>query len=376
MSQQDSLTHNKPLKILHVLLSMGVGGAEKLVYDMILHMDHEQYQPSVCCLQQLGPLGEKLLQQGIPVFSTVRKQGFDFRLILWLRELIRSEQIDVIHAHQYTPMFYSVLASLRLPVKIVYTEHGRLYPERRHFKRYLSNPLLAKRVAHLVSISHTTKAAMANYDNFPLSRIQVVHNGVDCSVLGLKVDKVAKRKVLGIPEDCRIIGTAARLDSIKNLPMMFRAFKRVLDVQPDTCLLIAGTGPQEDELKQLTKELEIAEQVKFFGLRFDLPEIYQLYEVFLLSSRTEGISITLLEAMASGVPVVATDVGGNSEVVSHDKNGFLVCADDDRSMAEQIVTLLRNSEKSAAISRAAIQTAQNSFSFKQMLDSYLMMYSS
>ncbi len=325
---------DKPLKILHVVLSLGVGGAEKLVYDMVRWLPTDEYSPSVCCLQSVGPLGEKLEEQGTPVYFSQRIPGFDWGLIAWLRGIIRRENIDVIHAHQYTPLFFSVMATLLCPrVNLVYTEHGRLYPERRRFKRYLLNPLVAMRIDHIVSISASTKQAMVHYDNFPSRRIQVIQNGVDFANLMPDFDILAKKRSLGVPDCSPIVGTAARLDEIKNIPMMLRAFRLVLEAIPDARLLVAGRGPQEAELKNLAAELRISNAVMFLGLRYDLPEIYRLFDIFLLSSHTEGISITLLEAMASGIPTVTTAVGGNPEVVLPGETGYLVPANGEREMA-------------------------------------------
>lgn len=376
MNKQTIDIASRPLRIMHVLLSMGVGGAEKLVYDMICHLDPAEYCSSVCCLQEMGPLGDKLLERGVAVFFIERKHGIDWSMIGQLRRLIVSQKIDVLHAHQYTPMFYTVLAAAGLrEVRIVYTEHGRLYPEQWSWKRYLFNPLLGLGLDHIVSIAESTKRAMVRYDNFSAKKIKVIHNGVAFDSLRLDVDIAAKRRSLGLNEADRIIGTAARLEGIKNLPMMLRAFKQVLATEPDALLLIAGRGSQEDSLKALAVELGITERVKFLGLRFDLPEIYPLFEVFLLTSFTEGISITLLEAMSNSVPVVVTDVGGNPEVVQQGEAGFLVLSGDENIMAARVVELLVNSEGNRELmGQRGHERVTKYFSFCHMLEQYTDIY--
>lgn len=353
---------------MHVLLTMGVGGAEKLVYDMIRHLDPAEVCSSVSCLQDMGPLGDKLREQGVPVFLHERRHGIDWSMIGWLRQLITTEQIDVIHAHQYTPMFYATLAAAGRGVRVVYTEHGRLYPEKWNWKRYLFNPLLALGIDHIVSIAESTKRAMVRYDNFPSSKIRVIHNGVDFDECRTTVDMAAKRRSLGLDDGCRIIGTAARLEEIKNIPMMLRVFKRVLAAQPDAVLLIAGRGTREEELKTLAADMGIAGQVRFLGVRFDMVEIYPLFEVFLLTSFTEGISITLLEAMANGVPAVATDVGGNPEVVEDGETGYLVPTGEVALMAGRVLELLDDPESAHSMGRRGQVRITEHFSFSRMME--------
>lgn len=362
-------------KILHVVISMVVGGAERLVYDMVRHPDFAENPPVVCCMDAVGELGEKLREQGYKVYCKGRKPGFDWEMIAWLRAIMRIEKIEVVHAHQYSPLVYATPAAfLAGRKKVVYTEHGRFYPERKSWKRSLINPVLALGVDHLVSISAATADAMATYDNFPRKRIQVIHNGIDVSGMNPEFDRKAKRQELGLSENCRIVGTAARLNSIKNIPMMLRSFKLVLEQVPDCSLVIAGQGEEEEKLKLLAVELGIAEQIKFIGLRFDLPEIYQLFEVFLLTSFSEGISVTLLEAMASGVPAVVTDVGGNKEVVVEGETGFLVPVDDDETSAGRIFALLQNRELLEQVSAAERKRVDVSFSFAGMMTAYERMY--
>jgi len=365
----------KSPKILHVILSLQVGGAERLVYDMVRYPAFADNKPSVCCLDTIGELGEKLLQDGYQVWCKRRKPGLDLTVVGWLRDIIRSEKIDVIHAHQYSPLFYTVPAALLSGrKKVVYTEHGRFYPEKNSWKRWFFNPLLAMGVEHMVSISAATARAMATYDNFPLSRIKVVHNGIDCSLMNPETDRKRKRQGLGLDDSSRLIGTAGRLNSVKNMSMMIRGLKLVLQKVPDAWLIIAGQGEEKERLQALAAELEVADRVKFIGLRFDLPEIYPLFDVFVLTSLTEGISVTLLEAMASGVPAVVTDVGGNREIVLEGKSGYLVPLDDDDLLAQKVIAILQDAELATQMGKVARQRVQEKFSVEKMMEQYRKTY--
>jgi len=356
---------------------MNVGGAERLVYDMTKYLAFAMNPPIVCCLDAVGELGEKLLQEGYKVYCKGRRPGLDLDVINWLRDIIRKEKVDMVHAHQYSPLFYAVPAALLAGrKKVVYTEHGRFFPEKKSWKRWLFNPLLAMGVDHLVSISEATAWAMATYDNLPLHRIKIIHNGIDCCSMNPEIDKRAKRQELGLSETCRIIGTAARLNSIKNIQMMLRALKLVLQQVPDTFLVIAGQGEEEERLRTMSLELGIADQVKFIGLRFDLSEIYQLFDIFLLTSFSEGISVTLLESMASGIPSIVTDVGGNREVVVDRETGYLVSVDDDQLMAQRVCELQQDFDKASRVGFAARDRVISEFSVQKMMDAYCELYGS
>lgn len=363
------------LRVMHVLLSMGVGGAEKLVYDMVCHTDATKIDVSVCCIQDRGILADNLRERGIPVFTYQRKDGLDWSLVRWLKLLVKNKKIVCIHAHQYSPMFYSVLAVAGLMhVRVIYTEHGRLFPDTLNWKRFIINPLLALGIQHIVSIAESTKQAMVRFDNFPPRKIKVIHNGVQLTAPQAQANLSAKRRSFGLEEHDLIVGTAARLEDIKNLPMMLRALKRVLKNKANVQLLIAGHGPKEQALKTLAEELGIVKNVVFLGLRFDLAEIYPIFDVFLLSSLTEGISITLLEAMAQGLPVVATDVGGNNEVVDNGQTGFLVKSDDDAEMAEKILFLLNSPAYATQMGVKGKARVTGNFSFQNMLNKYNDLY--
>jgi L-malate glycosyltransferase len=362
-------------KILHVVWSLELAGAEKLAFDMVQTLPLDSFCPIVCSVNNDGILGDMLRQDGYTVYHREKKPGLDWGTVRWLREIIMREQVDVIHAHQYSPMVYSVLAAFGCrKLKIIYTEHGRNYPEKRRWKRTFINPLLARMIDCIVSISEHTRQAMIEYDRLPGKRIRVIHNGVDFHKIRGVADINEKRRELEIPDGYGVVGSAARLDEVKNLPMMLRAFQRVVMDRSKTLLLIAGTGTLENRMKGLARELGIERKVRFVGLRHDLPDLMRIFNIFLLTSFTEGISITLLEAMANGIPAVVTKVGGNPEVVVDGETGYLVPLGEDKKMAERILELLGNPETAGKMGTRGMERVGKSFSFTRMMASYLDVY--
>ncbi|UFS72830.1 glycosyltransferase [Geomonas sp. RF6] len=342
---------------------------------MVASLPAHRYRPIMVCVGQSGPLAERVRARGITLYLRPDSIKDRWGTVSWLKAIIEKERVAVVHAHQYNPLHYSVLATLGRPeVNLVYTEHGRMYPERLNWKRYLTNRLFATRVNHLVSISSSTRLAMVRYDNLPGPRISVIHNGVEIDEVGPQFDLKEKRRALGIGEGARVIGTASRLEEIKNIPTMLRAFRRVLQAFPDCVLLVAGHGTQLERLTALATELGISERVHFLGLRSDLREIFKVIEVFLLVSFTEGISITLLEAMGSGVPTVVSRAGGNPEVVLDGVTGYLVEVEDDEALARRVVELLNDREKAARLGARGRERVIADFSFSTMMEAYLKLY--
>ncbi|GAK51424.1 glycosyl transferase, group 1 [Candidatus Moduliflexus flocculans] len=366
---------------MQLALSLVIGGTEKLVYEIVQRVNREQVSPVVCCLDEIGVFGQKLREAGVPVYVLHRAPGLDWSLLSKLREIIVKEQIDVIHAHQYTPYFYGLMASLYAKItlapfrpEIIFTEHGRFYPDVRKFKRVVSNPILSLFTKEIVTISASTKQSLIDYENFPARRIRVIYNGIDLERFSKTADRLAKRRELGLNADDKVFGIVARLDPIKNHAMLLRACQQLVKTVPNAYLLIVGDGPERAKLKELTASLGIVAHVRFLGARQDISELLQTFDVFALSSFSEGTSVTLLEAMGVGVPIVATNVGGNPEVISDGETGFLVESDNADDMANKLLQLLQNDTLRQRMGNAGKERVHALFSIEKMVRAYVDLY--
>ena len=371
----------QPIKVMQLVLSLIIGGTEKLVYEIAQRVNRDEVSPVVCCLDELGVFGEKLREAGVPVYVLNRSPGLDWSLLPKLRDIIIKERIDVIHAHQYTPYFYGLMASLHSKAtlapfrpEVVFTEHGRFYPDVRKFKRIVSNPILSLFTKEIVTISASTKQSLITYENFPARRIRVVYNGIDLGRFSQTTDRLAKRRELGLAADDPVFGIVARLDPIKNHAMLLRACQQVVKVMPNARLLIIGDGPERARLEELTQTLGLAAHVTFLGARQDISELLQTFDVFALSSFSEGTSVTLLEAMGVGVPIVATNVGGNPEVVSDGETGWLVESGNANDMAAKLLQLLQDDALRARMGNAGKQRVHALFSIEKMVQAYVNLY--
>ena len=365
--------------VMHLTFDMGIGGTEQVIANLIEHTDPEQFQISLFCLEQpLGAIGQRLKELEEPevhIETAARSPKLDFALIRRIREFIRNRQVDLVHCHQYTPFVYGRLASLGTPARILLTEHGRLHPDLPSRKRRLINPLLCRGKVDITAISKATRDALITIENMPAEQIDVVYNGIrDASAQSYEVQRL--RQELGISTDTVIFATVARLDPIKNQELMLRALAQLAGEEglPPLALVIVGDGSMRESLEQLAQELQINEQVFFTGFKTQPQEYFALMDVFLLSSFTEGTSMTLLEAMAFSKPSVVTDVGGNTEIIHHLQHG-IVCQDNNLlQFTDGMRRLASNSALRARLGEKAQERFKETFTVDAMAQSYMKRY--
>lgn len=361
-------------KVLHVTFKMEIGGTEQVICQIVENSDAEKFEHEVLCIDgKIGSLGQRLKAGGFYVTSISRRRGLDTSLFRYIRNLLLERDISVMHCHQYTPYFYGALAALGTGVKLVFTEHGRFYPDRHNFKRRFINPLLAFRTRHITAISKATADAVAEYEYLPRKKIKVIYNGIR-DLSEQTYDKVSLLQELGLSPDYRYIGTISRLEPIKNQTMMIKAFHRVRHRASRVKLILIGDGAKRPDLESLVKSLNISEDVIFTGY-IDNPQKYlNLFEIFLLSSFSEGTSMTLLEAMSLSRPSVVTDVGGNTELVTDNETGLVVPSDDEAAFSEAILRLLDNDSSLEAFGKMARDRYRSEFPVSKMIDSYQHLY--
>ena len=264
----------------------------------------------------------------VPVDSLSRQPGFRPALALELARVMKERQIDVVHCHHYSPYVYGLLATVRHPrVRLVFTEHGRLSDAAPSRKRRIVNPLLARWPARLYAVSADLKRHMVA-EGFPARRLNVIYNGIDAGERPKAAQRQAARQSLGVPQDAFVVGTVGRLDPVKNLPALLRAHAALVAEQPAARLVIVGDGPERGALEAEVQRLGLGATVMLTGYRSDVRAIMPAFDVYANTSTYEGVSLTILEAMAAALPVVATRVGGNPEVVVDHETGRLVASRD------------------------------------------------
>jgi glycosyltransferase involved in cell wall biosynthesis len=357
--------------VLQLVLSLSPGGTERLVVELCRHL-RGRIDMVVCCLDERGAWAAELDAVGVPVVTLGRQPGFHPGLARQIAAVIRTHRIDVVHCHHYTPYVYGLLASLITRVPLVFTEHGRLSDARPSRKRQLVNPWLARLPGRIYAVSADLKRHMVG-EGFPEPRVDVIYNGIDTGSSPDAARKRAARAAVGVAEDAFVIGTAGRLDPVKNLGVLVDALALLRAQVPQAHAVVIGDGAERAALQQRAAALGVAGAMTFAGYRPDVRAMMAGFDVYLNCSTYEGVSLTILEAMATSLPVVATAVGGNPEVVIDCVTGLLTPAQP-RAIADAVVLLACEPELRQELGEAARRRVIRQFSIGRMVDAYAEIY--
>lgn len=352
----------KPKKIMQIVNSLDCGGLEKLVVDLAVRFNRGPCVSSIICLDKGGDLAKEADKRGIKVIVVGRSNGIDLFLPLRLAKILKSEKADVVHTHNPGPLIYGTLAARLARIKgIVHTRHGR---EKRPVSRFIWSMNDA-----IVAISNDAGERLSRFNHINSSKIKIIHNGIDVSRCHF-VSRVRQ----GRKDGKHIIGTVCRLDHFKDIPNLIESFEKLLTFFTDAELWIAGDGDLRKDLEHIAYSKGLKDKIRFMGWQSDIPGLMQQFDVFVLPSISEGISLALLEAMACGCPVVATEVGGNPEVVIDQKTGFLIPPKDPDKMADAIIKLLRDSTLAEKMRDSARKRVEENFSLERMVNEYEILY--
>jgi glycosyltransferase involved in cell wall biosynthesis len=354
-----------PARVLFVIVDLTVGGAEDHLLSLVRDLDRDRYQPSVCCIGQRGPIGEEIESAGVPVaeLRRLRKGGFDHGIVALLRERIRREKIDLVHSHMYHANLYGRLAAFREDVGVVASIHNTYV--RTRIRRRLLNRWLARRTPVILAGSEAIRRDILRFDGVPPHKVRVVPYGVDVDRFDSPLGREEARTRLDLPQDGFLVGTVGRLEEQKGQSDLVAAVARLRKEGVAATLLLVGSGREETRLREQARREGIAEHVLFLGTRRDLPELFRAMDVFAFPSLWEGFPIALLSAMAAGLPVVVTPVGGVPEVVRHGANGLVVPVGDPRALAEAIRKAHDDPAAASALGRSAAATVRERYSQKR-----------
>ena len=258
----------------------------------------------------------------------------------------------------------------KVPV-IIHGEHGTIQTKK---SNTMVQKILWRLPDQILSVSRDHARKLSKSIGFPLNKIAVLINGVDCHRFGSSENRQTMRDDIGLKRDDIVIGTVGRLVPVKNQTLLLDAFSRVAERHPNTNLLIVGDGPLRKELEERSYTLGCSPRIKFLGRRSDIPDVMAAMDIFALTSHSEGMSNTILEAMSSGLPVVSTDVGGNPEVVVHRETGVLFPSNDVAALAHALETLVEHTELRRAMGLKGRARVAEQFSLQAMIQRYERLY--
>jgi sugar transferase (PEP-CTERM/EpsH1 system associated) len=361
--------------VCQVLHSLGVGGAEVLA-ARLARQQGKAYRFLFVCLDERGTLGEQLEGEGWTVAVLHRRAGLDCRAAWRLARLLRRERVDLIHAHQYTPFFYAVAARwLGRRVPVLFTEHGRHFPDYPRRKRILANRFLLGRRDRVVGVGQAVRQALIANEGIPAQRVAVIYNGIPLSTFtDAAADRARVRAELGFGLDHLVLLQVARLDYLKDHATAVRTLQNVLGERPQARLILVGDGPERGRIEEEIRQRSLTGQVLFLGQRGDVARLLQAADVFLLTSISEGIPLTVIEAMSAGLPVVATRVGGVGEIVQEGTTGLLAASGDDRALADHVLRVAADPALRRDMGQRGRERAHALFSEQQMHAGYVQLY--
>lgn len=367
---------SRPLRVGFVLHVMQVAGAEVLTREMIRRLG-DRIRPTVFCLDAVGRIGEEMVREGLDLVCLDRRPGWDWRVSLRLAKAVAERRLDVLHAHQYSPYFYAALAKARGPhrPRLILTEHGRHFPDHvSPLRRAVNRVVLAPLADAITACCKFSAEGLSKVDGFPGSRIEIIENGINVAQYGPPISKADAKSNVGLDSSRRHLIHVARHHSVKDQPTLLRGFAAASADLPDVDLLMVGDGPLRPDLEKLAAELGIASRVKFLGIRTDIPDLMRAAEVFALTSVSEAASLTLLEAMASGLPSVLTNVGGNPEIVRHEREGLLFPRSDWAGCAAAIRRMFTDPALAERCAAAARTRAHERYRLDRTVEEYFSLY--
>ncbi len=353
---------HRPIRICHLSMTLKTGGLERLLVDFARFHNSEHFHLQFVALGELGPPADDLRAAGFDVRTIGMPTTGKAAAIQILRNYLKQEEIDVLHTHNTYPHFYGAMAARWAGVKtIINTQHGRGCGT--GWKSLWQFRLANRLTSRIVGVSEDARRLCQEQDPGSAGRMMCIWNGID----------IDRFQFTG-PKPAPIAISVARLSPEKDYPTLFRAIRKVVVVHPGFRLKLVGDGKERAMLEKLAADLRITKHVEFLGERKDVPDLLRTAGFYVSSSKTEGISLTLLEAMAVGLPIVTTAVGGNPEIVLDGVTGTLVPPMDPDALASAIIDMIDRHEEWQHMGEIARLRIEQNFSVRNMVANYERLY--
>jgi sugar transferase (PEP-CTERM/EpsH1 system associated) len=363
------------MRVLHIMDSLGVGGTEMGVAN-IVERTRDRIDHVLCCVRHDGAIADRLRAGGTEVIVVGKAEGNDWRLPLRLARICRQVSPDIVHTRNWGSIDGIVAARLaRVPV-VIHGEHGReaADPDGTNRRRNRVRRLLAPLVTRVVTVSDQLRDWLIGHVRIPSRKVVVLRNGVDVERFRCRSDCERLRARHGFSATDLIVGTVGRIDPVKDQAALLDTLEVLSKDHPKLRILIVGDGPEHPRLEREIAARGLGGQAHLSGFREDVPEMLSLMDVFVLPSVGEGMCNTILEAMAIGLPVIATAVGGNPELVTDGVTGVLVPARDRHALAAAIARYATDAETRRRHGSAGQERVLREFTLRAMVERYLSLY--
>ena len=367
-------------RVAYLVHDFGTGGIERCIVNLVNNLAAEQFQAMVVCLTKSGA-SELAIKPGIQVFEIEKRPGWDSKAIKALADLFEREQVEVLHTHNWGTLVEGSLArrSAQVPVH-VHTEHGQgLHDGLPWWKKYLRKHIsywAFTRLTQLCVCAHCVAPLIEARSGFPKAKIRYLPNGVpEPRVERKRQARRENREALGIQAGAVVLGSTGRLVSVKGFELAIRALAELKDSSTPVHLLLVGDGESRKDLEGLAHSLGLKSHVHLVGRQTQVGPWLETFDIFLNTSRSEAMSLSVLEAMAMGLPIIACDVGDNREILlGSELCGLIIENREPATLADEVRKLMGDPEFATALGQRAKRRYEARFSIQSMVDQHAALY--
>lgn len=353
------------LRVLFVIDELDIGGTEQQILELVRRIDRDRFEPHVCCFRY-GRKAKEIASFGVPVHHEPKRMKADPGLILRLASLMRRERFDIVQTYLWTANTWGRLAARLAGIPIVVASERNVDIWEETYKRVIGR-WLARSTDCIIANSEAVRTYLLDRGGLPADKVITIYNGVNFERFHAPCDPAVRRQEIGVPDDCVLAGVVARVEPAKDHGTLLQAMSLIRERAPQLHLAVVGGGSEEERLRRMTRDLGIADRVHFTGFRTDAAEWLQSLDFSVLSSVKEGLSNSVIESMAAGRAIAATEVGGNGEVIVPEETGLLVPARDTTSLANALARLAESPELRERFGAAGQKRVESVFAVAPMV---------
>ncbi len=359
-------------RIFYILNRLRIGGLENVALELANALNPDRFECTIVSFARPDPLQEKRLRPHVRLVALDKKQGNDLSVFYRLYRLFRDARPHIIQTHNWGTLLEGVSSGKVAGVPIIiHAEHGTVEERKRNI---VIQRWVWKHIDQVLGVSEAHRMKLAQVIGFPLNKIKIIGNGIDLNRFSVQGDKARIRGQLGLPLEGCYIGAVGGLRPVKDHALLLRAMAKLMGRSEALRLVVSGGGPLADTLQSQALSLGIQGRTHFLGARDDIHNILNTLDIFVLPSKSEAMPLSLLEAMACGLPVVASAVGGIPEMVENGQTGMLVPPKDETALVAALERLIANEKERTAMGIAARQAVEKRYGLEAMVKEYEALY--